>query len=60
MTPPPQNSVLPDFTQVYSFIGSVFDPNATDHLQKLKNMDRIDVETVCLCSFSPVYAILLS
>ncbi|XP_015967346.1 protein REVEILLE 6 [Arachis duranensis] len=40
--------VLPDFTQVYSFIGSVFDPNTTDHLHKLKNMDRIDVETVLL------------
>ncbi|KAK7380372.1 hypothetical protein VNO78_32882 [Psophocarpus tetragonolobus] len=40
--------VLPDFTQVYGFIGSVFDPNATEHLQKLKKMDRIDVETVLL------------
>ncbi|KAL5173664.1 Protein REVEILLE 6 [Glycine soja] len=39
---------LPDFTQVYGFIGSVFDPNATEHLQKLKKMDRIDVETVLL------------
>ncbi|RDX87889.1 Protein REVEILLE 6 [Mucuna pruriens] len=33
---------------VYGFIGSVFDPNATEHLQKLKKMDRIDVETVLL------------
>ncbi|KAG6579370.1 Protein REVEILLE 6, partial [Cucurbita argyrosperma subsp. sororia] len=40
--------VLPDFTQVYSFIGSVFDPNASGHLQKLKRMDPIDVETVLL------------
>ncbi|CAJ1952896.1 unnamed protein product [Sphenostylis stenocarpa] len=40
--------VLPDFNQVYGFIGSVFDPNATEHLQKLKKMDRIDVETVLL------------
>ncbi|XP_010555685.1 PREDICTED: protein REVEILLE 6-like isoform X2 [Tarenaya hassleriana] len=40
--------VLPDFAQVYSFIGSVFDPYATDHLQKLKKMDPIDVETVML------------
>ncbi|KAL9277185.1 hypothetical protein ACSQ67_025264 [Phaseolus vulgaris] len=39
---------LPDFTQVYGFIGCVFDPNATEHLQKLKKMDRIDVETVLL------------
>ncbi|GMJ14956.1 REVEILLE 6 [Hibiscus trionum] len=40
--------VLPDFVQVYSFIGSVFDPNAKGHLQKLKKMDPIDVETVLL------------
>ncbi|KAB1204903.1 Protein REVEILLE 6 [Morella rubra] len=40
--------VLPDFAQVYNFIGSVFDPNATGHLQKLKKMDPIDVETVLL------------
>ncbi|KAJ8773213.1 hypothetical protein K2173_028390 [Erythroxylum novogranatense] len=40
--------VLPDFAQVYNFIGSVFDPNVTGHLQKLKKMDPIDVETVLL------------
>lgn len=40
--------VLPDFAQVYRFIGSVFDPDATGHLQKLKKMDPIDVETVLL------------
>lgn len=39
-------AVLPDFAQVYGFIGSVFDPSATDHLQNLKRMDPIDVETV--------------
>ncbi|XP_042034732.1 protein REVEILLE 6-like isoform X2 [Salvia splendens] len=39
---------LPDFGQVYSFIGSVFDPNVTGHLQKLKKMDPIDIETVLL------------
>ncbi|KAK6936783.1 SANT/Myb domain [Dillenia turbinata] len=43
-----QLRVLPDFAQVYSFIGSVFDPNVTGHLQKLKKMDPIDVETVLL------------
>lgn len=37
---------MPDFAQVYSFIGSVFDPNTTGHLQKLKEMGPIDVETV--------------
>ncbi|KAJ8752785.1 hypothetical protein K2173_008520 [Erythroxylum novogranatense] len=40
--------VLPDFAQVYKFIGSVFDPNVTGQLQKLKKMDPIDVETVLL------------
>ncbi|KAK4571464.1 hypothetical protein RGQ29_030048 [Quercus rubra] len=40
--------VLPDFSQVYRFIGSVFDPNTSGHLQKLKKMDPIDVETVLL------------
>ncbi|TKY51342.1 REVEILLE 6 [Spatholobus suberectus] len=40
--------VLPDFAEVYSFIGSVFDPNVTGHLQKLKRMDPLDVETVLL------------
>lgn len=40
--------VLPDFAQVYTFIGSVFDPNASNHVQKLKKMDPIDVETVLL------------
>ncbi|KAK3037234.1 hypothetical protein RJ639_030127, partial [Escallonia herrerae] len=40
--------VLPDFAEVYSFIGSVFDPNTTGHFQKLKKMDPIDVETVLL------------
>ncbi|KAL2324572.1 hypothetical protein Fmac_023630 [Flemingia macrophylla] len=40
--------VLPDFAEVYNFIGSVFDPNITGHLQKLKRMDPIDVETVLL------------
>ncbi|XP_058086823.1 protein REVEILLE 6-like isoform X2 [Magnolia sinica] len=40
--------VMPDFAQVYSFIGSVFDPNTSGHLQKLKEMDPIDVETVLL------------
>ncbi|XP_028108335.1 protein REVEILLE 5-like isoform X2 [Camellia sinensis] len=45
---PAIRTVLPDFAQVYSFIGSVFDPNTTGQLQKLKKMDPIDVETVLL------------
>ncbi|XP_026662434.2 protein REVEILLE 6-like isoform X4 [Phoenix dactylifera] len=40
--------VMPDFAEVYSFLGSVFDPNTSGHLQKLKEMDPIDVETVLL------------
>ncbi|KAI4355148.1 hypothetical protein L6164_003948 [Bauhinia variegata] len=40
--------VMPDFAQVYSFIGSVFDPNTTGHLQRLKQMDPINLETVLL------------
>lgn len=47
-TQAPSMRVLPDFAQVYNFIGSVFDPAVTGHLQKLKKMDRIDVETVLL------------
>ncbi|XP_075485438.1 protein REVEILLE 6-like [Primulina tabacum] len=47
-TPRTRPTVLPDFAQVYSFIGSVFDPNATDQLQKLKKLDPIDIETVLL------------
>ncbi|XP_075496238.1 protein REVEILLE 6-like [Primulina tabacum] len=47
-TPRTRPTVLPDFAQVYSFIGSVFDPNVTDQLQELKKMDPIDVETVLL------------
>lgn len=45
-------AVLPDFGQVYSFLGSIFDPNVTGHLQKLKTMDPIDVETVCFLIFA--------
>ncbi|KAH9611061.1 hypothetical protein KSS87_018964 [Heliosperma pusillum] len=44
----PPLRVLPDFAQVYSFIGSVFDPEASGHLQRLQKMDPIDVETALL------------
>ncbi|KAF8017070.1 hypothetical protein BT93_H2323 [Corymbia citriodora subsp. variegata] len=40
--------VMPDFAQVYRFIGSVFDPDASSHLQRLKQMDPINLETVLL------------
>ncbi|XP_027926928.1 protein REVEILLE 3-like isoform X3 [Vigna unguiculata] len=39
---------MPDFAQVYSFIGSVFDPNVTNHLQTLQQMDPINVKTQVL------------
>ncbi|WOL05736.1 hypothetical protein Cni_G14467 [Canna indica] len=39
---------MPDFVQVYNFLGSVFDPSTSCHLKKLKEMDPIDVETVLL------------
>ncbi|KAG8074958.1 hypothetical protein GUJ93_ZPchr0006g44662 [Zizania palustris] len=39
---------MPDFAQVYSFLGSIFDPDTSGHLQKLKAMDPIDAETVLL------------
>lgn len=41
-----QSRVVPDFSQVYTFLGSVFDPGASGHLQILKLMDPINVETV--------------
>ncbi|KAH6762397.1 Homeodomain-like superfamily protein [Perilla frutescens var. hirtella] len=39
---------IPDFAEVYGFIGSVFDPDSKDHVQKLKEMDPINFETVLL------------
>lgn len=41
-------AALPDFAQVYSFIGSIFDPCARDHLEELKKMDPINIETVLM------------
>ncbi|OVA18187.1 SANT/Myb domain [Macleaya cordata] len=39
---------IPDFAEVYGFIGSVFDPDTNGHMQKLKEMDPINFETVLL------------
>ncbi|XP_021289952.1 protein REVEILLE 8-like [Herrania umbratica] len=39
---------IPDFAEVYSFIGSIFDPDTQGHVQKLKEMDPINFETVLL------------
>ncbi|GMP85228.1 hypothetical protein CsSME_00038465 [Camellia sinensis var. sinensis] len=36
---------IPDFAEVYSFMGSVFDPDTQGHVQKLKEMDPINFET---------------
>ncbi|PKA60432.1 Transcription factor ASG4 [Apostasia shenzhenica] len=44
----PSHRAMPDFAQVYSFIGTVFDPSTCDHFHKLKEMDPIDVEAVLL------------
>ncbi|XP_073150360.1 protein REVEILLE 5-like isoform X2 [Henckelia pumila] len=41
-------TAMPDFAQVYGYIGSIFDPKASDHLQRLKNMDPINVETILM------------
>ncbi|KAG5416303.1 hypothetical protein IGI04_003870, partial [Brassica rapa subsp. trilocularis] len=46
---PPVLHVVPDFSEVYNFIGSVFDPETRlDHVAKLKEMDPINFETVLL------------
>uniref|UniRef100_A0A1D1YK81 Transcription factor ASG4 n=2 Tax=Anthurium amnicola TaxID=1678845 RepID=A0A1D1YK81_9ARAE len=39
---------LPDFSVVYKFIGSIFDPNTKGHLEKLKEMNFINVQTVLM------------
>ncbi|KAI7745705.1 hypothetical protein M8C21_026607 [Ambrosia artemisiifolia] len=38
--------VMPDFPIVYRFIGGIFDPNEANHLQNIKMMDPVDVETI--------------
>ncbi|KAL0464843.1 UNVERIFIED_CONTAM: C-terminal binding protein AN [Sesamum latifolium] len=43
-----QKRVMPDFAQVYSFLGSLFDPSASDHLLRLKKMSPVNVETVLM------------
>ncbi|KAM5559916.1 hypothetical protein ABKV19_021212 [Rosa sericea] len=44
----PVSHGIPDFAEVYSFIGGVFDPDTQGHAQKLKEMDPINFETVSL------------
>ncbi|XP_019058422.1 PREDICTED: protein REVEILLE 8-like isoform X2 [Tarenaya hassleriana] len=46
--PAPVLHGIPDFTEVYNFIGSVFDPETKGHMKKLKEMDPINFETVLL------------
>ncbi|XP_062233825.1 protein REVEILLE 6-like isoform X2 [Phragmites australis] len=42
----PPLRAMPDFARVYHFLGSIFDPETNGHLQKLREMDPIDAETV--------------
>ncbi|KAL6606381.1 hypothetical protein ACP70R_042034 [Stipagrostis hirtigluma subsp. patula] len=44
----PALRAMPDFARVYNFLGSIFDPETNGHLQKLREMDPIDAETVLL------------
>ncbi|KAL0744071.1 hypothetical protein Bca4012_085584 [Brassica carinata] len=45
---PPVLQGVPDFAEVYNFIGSVFDPEKRGHVEKLKEMDPVNFETVLL------------
>ncbi|XP_043701649.1 protein REVEILLE 8-like isoform X2 [Telopea speciosissima] len=52
-----QGSLLhgtPDITKIYRFIGSVFDPDSKGHVQKLKEMDPINIETRWVLSSNDV------
>ncbi|GMP85258.1 hypothetical protein CsSME_00038493 [Camellia sinensis var. sinensis] len=42
---------IPDFAEVYSFMGSVFDPDTQGRVQKLKEMDPINFEIVSKFKF---------
>jgi hypothetical protein len=46
----PLLSAMPDFTEVYSFLGGVFDPSTDGHLEKMQEMAPIDRETVSIIS----------
>ncbi|KAI4303382.1 hypothetical protein MLD38_039022 [Melastoma candidum] len=39
---------MPDFAQVYRFIGSIFDPSACGHLERMKELDPLNLETALL------------
>ncbi|KAL5711201.1 hypothetical protein ACHQM5_021685 [Ranunculus cassubicifolius] len=43
-----QRQGIPDFAEVYSFIGSVFDPDTKGHLHKLKKMDPINLKAALI------------
>lgn len=36
----------PEFSKVYSFLGSLFDPSTSGHLEQLESMDEVDREIV--------------
>ncbi|CAM0912490.1 unnamed protein product [Alopecurus aequalis] len=44
----PALRAMPDFAQVYNFLGDIFDPETSGHLHKLREMDPIDAETALL------------
>ncbi|KAL6006738.1 hypothetical protein ACLOJK_032232 [Asimina triloba] len=39
-----------DFAQVFAFVGSIFDPNTSGHLERLMEMNPADANAVCLAS----------
>jgi len=43
-----QNTKVPNFQKIYSFLGSLFDPSATEHVEELRKMDPIDREVIQL------------
>ncbi|XP_042055651.1 protein REVEILLE 3-like isoform X2 [Salvia splendens] len=42
------NRALPDFAQVYCFIGRLYDSSVRDHLTELKKMDPINIKMVLM------------
>jgi hypothetical protein len=42
----PEVKTLPEFSKVYHFMGSLFDPNSSGHLAKLDSMSDVDREII--------------
>ncbi|KAF6163496.1 hypothetical protein GIB67_022172, partial [Kingdonia uniflora] len=52
---------IPDFAEVYSFIGSVFDPDSIGHVQKLRRWTPLTLKQVIvsgpmICYLQPNYS----